>query len=118
MKKKILLVEDENYSRKIVFDLMSKFYDIHTAEDGKKGLELFKSEGNFDLVITDIEMPKLDGLRMSEDIKKIDNNVPIYITSAYDDSENIQKAKDLGINRFIKKPVKITELFEFIKRDF
>lgn len=101
---KLLYVEDEETIREQLLESFKrKFLNIVIAKDGLEGLEAFKNEKP-DLIITDIKMPKINGLDMIEAIRKIDEDIPIIVTTAYSDLENIKKSLELGVDRFIQKP--------------
>jgi putative two-component system response regulator len=107
---KILYVEDNINSRtqtKKMFD--SFFSSITIGVDGVDGLDKFK-DGKFDLVISDINMPNMDGIDMISSIRKIDKDVPIIILSAYSDSSYFLKTIQLGINGYLLKPIKLDSL--------
>lgn len=101
---KLLYVEDEETIREQLLESFKrKFLEIFVAKDGQEGLEAFKNEKP-DLIITDIKMPKINGLDMIEAIRLIDSEIPIIVTTAYSDLENIKKSLELGVDRFIQKP--------------
>lgn len=119
MCKKILYVEDDNRIREAFSLYLGKFFDLACAENGKVGLDKFLSNNEeIDLIITDISMPIMDGLEMIENIRQINRNVTIYVTSAFDDSIIMEKAYRLNTNRFIEKPLRINQIIEFISNDF
>lgn len=119
MCKKILYVEDDNRIREAFSLYLGKFFDLDCAENGKVGLDKFLSNNEeIDLIITDISMPIMNGLEMIENIRQINRNVPIYVTSAFDDSIVMEKAYRLNTNRFIEKPLRINQIIEFISNDF
>ena len=107
---KILYVEDESEAREALSKyLKRRFGKIFTAVDGLDGLNLFK-EQKPDLVIVDLYMPNMDGLEMIKEIKKISPEVYVIITSAVDDVAVILKSVDIGINKYLLKPIVPDEL--------
>jgi len=79
---KLLYVEDNEEAREAVLVMLNEFFNnITVAIDGQDGLDKFNIN-NFDLIITDINMPKLNGLEMIREIKEINKNIPILILSA------------------------------------
>jgi signal transduction histidine kinase len=101
----ILYVEDDKdildgYSRAI--NRYAK--ELYLASNGLEALEIYK-EKNIDIIITDIRMPKMDGLAMLEEIDKLNPNQKVIITSAYSDSESFLKAISLHVDGYILKPV-------------
>ena len=101
----ILYVEDEEMTRKTFERSLSRMFgNIFQAENGKVGLEIFKRE-HIDLILTDVNMPEMNGLEMSQEIKAINNRLPIIISSAYNDSNFLMQAIDIGIDHYITKPI-------------
>jgi len=100
----VLYVEDDEIIREEIATFLGRFFpDVVLAEDGAIGMELYKSR-DFDVVITDINMPNMNGIEMIKAIKEIDYEQPILVTSAYNDSENLIELIELNINRFVLKP--------------
>lgn len=100
----VLYVEDDEVIRIQTFDFLSRFFtDIVLAEDGQIGLEKYK-EREFDIVITDINMPNMNGVEMIEAIKDINYEQIVLVISAYNDSEYLMKFINLNVARFIAKP--------------
>ncbi|OHD57101.1 MAG: hypothetical protein A2Y33_09255 [Spirochaetes bacterium GWF1_51_8] len=107
----ILLVEDEPLVRESMERILKRrVREIYSAPNGEEGLALFK-EKNPDIVITDIRMPVMDGLEMIKEIKKL-RKVPIIITTGYNDEEFLIEAIELGIDRYIKKPISQNRLVD------
>lgn len=110
----ILYVEDEQFNR----DELSKFFkrrkaNLIIAENGLDGLDKFKN-CKPDLVITDLKMPLMDGLEMINEIRKLGSNVPIIIISALSDSETILKAVDIGIVKYVVKPINLRDFINTV----
>lgn len=109
---KVLYVEDIDVIRSSIKSTLSLYFsEVYDAEDGEKGLELFYKYMP-DLVITDIEMPILNGLDMIKEIKKISPQTPIIITTAYDDVDFLLRAIEIGVDRFLVKPIQNDKLIE------
>ncbi|MGM9977407.1 MAG: response regulator transcription factor [Clostridium sp.] len=103
MKDTILVVEDEYDIRELLKEFLTEAgYDVVTAEDGLEALEKFKSF-NYNLIILDIMLPKIDGYVLCEIIRK-ESNVPIIMLTALDSEENQLKGFDLNIDDYITKP--------------
>ncbi|MBN2781909.1 MAG: response regulator [Campylobacterales bacterium] len=110
----VLYVEDNKALRENASKFLKKIFDeVDTAEDGEDGLEKFKSK-NYSIVISDIKMPKMDGIAFAKNIKKISPNVKIIIMSAFDDSKYLLEAIEIGVFRYLKKPVSVTNLAEIL----
>lgn len=110
----ILYVEDEENIRQVLAKiLLRKFKEVVTASNGLEGLERYM-ENKPDIVITDIRMPEMSGIEMSRRIRAIDPDALIVITTAFTDVEHFLDAINLGINRFILKPIDAEKLEESI----
>ena len=106
----VLFVEDEE----TILDCIGiyfkrRFRDVYLAADGAEGLEKFR-EYRPDLVVTDIEMPKLDGLEMSKEIRKISPDTPIILTTAYNEDAQVEEGKRIGVSAYLLKPVDYADL--------
>lgn len=113
---KILIVEDEKRLAQLLKEAINdSFYKVVIAKDGTEGLKKYKIFKP-DIIITDIMMPKLDGLDMTIKIKEIDSNIPIIVLSAHSDKEKLLKAIDVGINKYFIKPFDPDEVIEHIKK--
>ena len=111
---RVLYVEDDEMLRRRVSSYLSKLFKlVDVAKDGQEGLDRYKSNP-CDIVITDISMPKLNGLDMSYEIKNINKNQKIIIVSAYSDSENFLRTIKMGIDGYILKPFDYTQINEII----
>ncbi|EAK7069766.1 response regulator transcription factor [Campylobacter jejuni] len=110
----ILVVEDEVKARESMINILSeRFSKVIGAQNGDEGLKKFK-KFKPDLVITDIVMPIMDGLDMTREIKEISDDVPIVVLSAYSEKERLLRSIDIGIDKYLIKPVDIEELFKVL----
>ena len=112
----VLYVEDEDdvrgFTAKLLSSLLKKIY---VAQDGQEGLQIFEEhKDDIDLVVTDINMPKLDGLSMCEAIKNIHNEIPLVITSAHNDTNFLKRAIEIGVTTYAMKPIDLYQLVESI----
>lgn len=113
---KVLVVEDNEDARKQAIKLLSNFFDdITEACDGADGLAKFK-DGNYELIISDINMPNMDGIEMSRKIREIDKDIPILILSAYDDSSYFLETIKLDITGYVLKPINIQQLVDSLNK--
>jgi diguanylate cyclase (GGDEF)-like protein len=113
---KVLYVEDDVKIREtLVRSLKRQIGEVLVAENGAMGLEMFK-EHNPDIVITDIRMPQMNGLDMSREIKAIKCDVPIIITTGHNDEKFFLTSIDVGIDKYIKKPIFVEELFNVLEK--
>jgi len=114
----ILYAEDEKDLREVTHQILKGFTKKqYIAKDGKEGLELFKEhEKEIDLIITDVNMPKLNGLEMVKEIKKINLNIPIIVATAFSNKEYLLEAIDIGIDKYVLKPVDISKLLQVMSQ--
>ncbi len=116
MKAKILLVDDEAVLREnIAFVLRDEGYEVDEATDGEEAYQKFLNE-KYDLLISDIEMPKLRGIELLEKISKIDSQIITIFITAYGSLETAISALRLGASDYILKPIDFDELTLKIKR--
>lgn len=110
MSYKILYAEDEPFLSRIVCDnLISKGYEVITASDGETALVHYETASP-DLCIIDIMMPLKDGYHLTEDIRKMDKNIPIIFVSAKLLDEDVVRGFKSGGNDYLRKPFSIVEL--------
>jgi DNA-binding response OmpR family regulator len=109
--KNILVVEDsENISESLAF-LMRKFFDnVKIAEDGKAGLEAYK-EMDYDIVVTDLRMPIMNGIEMSREIKKIKPEQVIIVATAFEEEEGAEMLQEFDVEIFTK-PINMEKFFD------
>lgn len=107
---RVLYAEDNLAIQNSMSQYLKKlFLEVVTANDGVDGLEHYKSQA-FDIVMTDLSMPHMSGLDMLKEIKKLDENQAIIITSAHSEFEHIFGAIKLGVDGYIIKPVDFAQL--------
>ena len=115
MNYKILVVEDDNQIQELIVEfLSSQDYIVDTANDGVEGYEKFKS-GEYDLVILDVMMPKLDGHSLCKMIRNIDKEVSVIFLTALGDEENEIKGFDLKADDYISKPFSFNILIKRVE---
>jgi len=107
---KILVVDDEEGARELFSTILTdEGYEVTLADDGKEALTLFKNTP-FNLVITDIKMPVMDGLQLLQEIRKSGSKTDVIMVTAYGEVESYLKAMSLGAAEYINKPIRIKEL--------
>ncbi len=110
----ILYVEDNKALRQNVEKLLHKFFGkVFVAEDGRIGLEMFKNH-HYHLVMSDIKMPNMDGIEFTKCIKKIQPDTKVILMSAFDDKEYLFQAIELGVFRYLQKPVNVSDLADVL----
>jgi len=108
----VLFVEDEENIRKALKSAIGdEFKEFMLARDGSDGLKKFQKYKP-DIVVTDILMPIMDGLEMSKEIKAISRDTPIVVLSAFDEKERLLQAIDIGIDKYLIKPIDAEDLME------
>jgi len=106
----ILFVEDDEELRINTAEILKNFFKkMTTASNGEEALLLYK-ENTYDIVLTDIRMPKINGVELIENIYKKNNKQPIIVLSAHDESKYLLPLINLGIEQFVKKPIDFQEL--------
>jgi len=107
---KVLYVEDDLDLQETFCELLSDiFKEVSVASDGLEALDIYEKE-SIDLIITDINMPKMDGLTFASNIKKKDKNIPILVMSAYNDNQYLIKSIEIGVDGYILKPLQLDQL--------
>ena len=118
---KILVVDDETDLEPLMLQRMRRHirsgkYDFVFANNGLEALERLQEEDDIDMVISDINMPQMDGLTLLEQIPKVDPNIRSIIISAYGDMKNIRTAMNRGAFDFVTKPLDFDDLQITIER--
>lgn len=114
---KILIVEDEASIRRVLVKILSeedKTHEIYEAEDGLIALNKIKKE-NFDLVLCDIKMPKMDGIEVLEFTKKIKPEIPIVMISGHGDLDTAVDSMKKGAYDYISKPPDLNRLLNTVR---
>ena len=106
---KILIADDSKMNQQILSEILGDRYEYLYADDGMQALELLHSEFDIDLLL-DINMPRLDGFGVLEVMKQRNwlQEIPVIITSSEDDESFIQKAYELGVTDYIRRPFNLT----------
>ena len=114
----ILYAEDEKDLREVTHQILKGFTKKqYVAQNGQEGLELFKKyENEIDLIITDVNMPILNGLDMVKEIKKINMNIPIIVATAFSNKEYLLEAIDIGVDKYVLKPIDIAKLLQVMSQ--
>ena len=113
---RVLVVDDDPILRTQLKHLTSKFVsEIQVAADGMEGLEIWR-QWHPDVVVTDIFMPRMNGLELCSAIKAINPNAQIIVITTDADNQNLRRALDIGVDRYIIKPVDIHLLVDAISK--
>ncbi|MBN2795847.1 MAG: response regulator [Clostridia bacterium] len=115
----LLIVDDEPLVRRGIKDLVNfetlEIGAVYEASNGEKALEIFKTQ-RIDIILMDINMPKINGLSLAEQIKSIDKNVKIAMITGYDYFDYAVKALRIGVDEYILKPVSRKDIDEILKK--
>lgn len=114
---KILIIEDEAAIRRVLGKILSEendTYKVDEAEDGIQGLEKIKNE-DYDLVLCDIKMPKMDGVEVLEAVKKLKPEIPFVMISGHGDLETAINTMRLGAFDYISKPPDLNRLLNTVR---
>ena len=121
MTAKILVVDDEQYLQMMIMErfrtnIRGKYLEFVFASNGVEALKKLQEEAPIDMVLTDINMPGLDGLSLLAKINDIDPTIKTVIMSGYSDMKRIRKAMNLGAFDFLTKPLDFKDLEITLKR--
>ena len=112
-KYKVLYAEDEPSVQQSTLEFLSRFFDdITVASNGQEGLEKFEAS-KFDIVITDIKMPKMNGCVMSQKIKELDKDVSLIILTASDSGMDVS---DCDYDIYLQKPIQFSLFIEALTK--
>ncbi len=114
---KILIVEDEAAIRRVLVKILSEesdTYEVMEADDGLEGIEKIKNE-DFDLILCDIKMPKMDGVEVLEAVKKIKPEMPMVMISGHGDLDTAVNTMRLGAFDYISKPPDLNRLLNTVR---
>ncbi|MBC7495363.1 MAG: sigma-54-dependent Fis family transcriptional regulator, partial [Flavobacterium sp.] len=114
---KILIIEDEPSIRRVLIKILSEeseSYKVDEAEDGNIGFEKIKNN-DYDLVLCDIKMPKMDGVELLQAVKKIKPEIPMVMISGHGDMETAIQTMRLGAFDYISKPPDLNRLLNTVR---
>jgi len=113
----ILFIDDEKVQTDLGKQLLEKLgYRVDTQTDSRVALDLFKEDPEkYDVIITDMTMPKLSGDQLSREILSVRPGMPIIISTGYNERISEEKAKEIGIKGYVHKPVVYKEMSRMIR---
>ena len=113
---KVLVIDDEQGIRHLLDTLLSrKGYDVVLADNGRKGLELFRRERP-DVVVLDLKMPEMDGVAVLQQIRRLTPDQPVIILTGAATPEREQQVRALGVTEFVEKEFSLHRLGDALKR--
>ena len=111
----VLVVDDEEMLREVLDKLLTQEgYRVSLAASGEEALQLAKSS-SFDIAIVDVMMPGIDGIQTLEELKRLDDQMPVIICTAYGSKENVFRALNSGAKFFIEKPFKNDDILKRLR---
>ena len=113
---KILVVDDEEGARELFNTILTdEGYEVALAVNGEDALTQMKGN-SYDLVVTDIKMPGMDGLQLLQELRKLGSRADVIMVTAYGEVESYLKAMSLGAAEYINKPIRIKELKRIVHK--
>ena len=113
---KVLFVEDNKDNQEELLPILCKYFDkIEIADDGKEGLNK-AIDNHYDIIITDIVMPKIDGIKMIEKIKETNSKTKFIVVTAYSNKDFLIQLIELGIHAYLIKPVTFKQIANSIRK--
>jgi len=114
--KTILYIEDDEVVLKNISKLLGNYFaGIHTAYDGEQGYKQFIDK-DVDLLIVDIELPKINGIELIKKIRKLDEHIPIVVISAYTKTDYLLESVELKLDKYIVKPFTSKKLHKLLQK--
>lgn len=113
----ILYIEDDQITQHKLKNILGRYFNkIILASNGEDAFEKIKAEPKIDLIISDINMPKMDGLEFLEELRKFDSKIPFIFVTARDEPDKMLKAIQLDIDNYILKPINLENLLTIIDK--
>jgi DNA-binding NtrC family response regulator len=111
----ILIVDDDDAIRGVLYDLLTEKYECHTASMAEEALQYLEFE-DYDVILTDIEMPGLDGVAVLKRVQLRDSSTPVIVISGKADDEEAKNLINLGAFAYIQKPFELREIDDAVER--
>jgi len=111
-------VDDEEIITRVVEKMLSRLgYKVTARTDSEEALDLFRAQpGSFDMVITDLTMPKLSGIELTRELKKLRPDLPILMATGHGKIVSEETANSLGVAALVSKPFRIKEIAKTIRQ--
>lgn len=107
---RVLVVDDEESIRKLLSKMLAMAeYDVETAPDGRAGIERLRQQ-HYDLLISDLKMPNVDGLALIREARHLDASLPVLIITGYSSEQSAIEAVNLGVNGYLTKPFRAPQV--------
>ena len=112
-KKTVLVVDDEEIIRDFLFEVLNDDFNVSTASDGDEAIDKLK-EQSYDLVITDLKMPRVSGDEVVRFAKQSDPDAKVIVITGYSSLYSVSKSANHGASDFLSKPFSIKELMQTV----
>jgi len=112
-KKTVLVVDDEEIIRDFLFEVLNDDFEVSTASDGDEAIDKLK-EQSYDLVITDLKMPRVSGDEVVRFAKQSDPEAKVIVITGYSSLYSVSKSANHGASAFLSKPFSIKELMQTV----
>jgi CheY-like chemotaxis protein len=113
----ILYIEDDQITQNKLKNILERYFNkIILASNGEDAFEKIKTESKIDLIISDINMPKMDGLEFLEELRKSNPKIPFIFVTARDEPDKMLKAIQLDIDNYVLKPINLQNLLTIIDK--
>ena len=116
MKPSILIVDDEKLICMTLERMLSSDYTVYKASNGQEGLDIISSNGNIDVLLSDIIMPVMDGFEMIETVRSENPDIIIIAMTAIYSGKNVTKVMEKGADAYLLKPFDLSHLEQTIKK--
>jgi DNA-binding NtrC family response regulator len=114
--KRILIVDDELLIRDLLYDFfLGRGWDVSVAEGGQKAIDFLKNQ-DFDIVLTDLKMPDMDGMDLTGRVKSLYPDVPVIIMTGYPSLDSAVEALRHKVDDYITKPFNINQLYKTVQK--
>ncbi|MCI8292256.1 MAG: response regulator [Hespellia sp.] len=117
MQRRILIVDDDSMNLVRTKMILGKYYEVLFAESGSEALDKLKEE-KIDLVLLDIEMPRMNGIETFERMRDNSVDIPVIFLTASGDEDDVMNAIKLGAVNYLKKPFRPEELIKRVAQEF
>jgi DNA-binding NtrC family response regulator len=112
-KQTVLVVDDEEIIREFLKEVLNDDYQVTTASDGDEAINFLRT-GSFDLVITDLKMPRVSGEEVVREARQTCPTAPVIVMSGYSSLYTVSQSVNHGANAFLSKPFSISQLLQTI----
>ena len=113
---RILIVDDEEHTRLGYAEVLKlDGYSVETAENGEDGFKKALND-EFDIIITDLRMPEVDGITFIQNLRKHNINAPVLVITAFGSYKTYKSAKNLGVIEYLNKPIRAKDLKSAIEK--